>query len=53
MVEEKNDRFIPPWASGDSLRVIEKDVVIQNRMKKRAKVLCQEYMDSKIMFELK
>lgn len=50
MVEDdKKERFVAPWASGENLRVIEKDVLIPNLMKKKAKVLCKEYMDSKSM----
>ena len=39
------ERFIAPWASGESLRKIEKEVLIPNLMKKKAKVLCKDYMD--------
>ena len=44
--EDKSDRFIAPWATGDHLRNIEKDVLVPNLMKKKAKVICKEYLDS-------
>jgi len=37
---------IATWASGEKLRQIEKDVVIPNMMKKKARLICKEYVDS-------
>lgn len=44
---EEKPKEIPYWANGDNLRQIEKDVVIPNMMKKKAKLICKEYLDSK------
>ncbi|XP_066912082.1 COX assembly mitochondrial protein homolog [Clytia hemisphaerica] len=41
-----SERFVAPWATGDKLRKIEEEVLIPNLMKKKAKVICKEYMDS-------
>ena len=40
-----SERFIAPWASGEKLRKIEEEVLIPNLMKKKAKVICKEYME--------
>ena len=45
-----SERFIAPWASGENLRKIEKEVLIPNLMKKKAKVLCKDYMEGKDIF---
>ena len=54
MSEEVQDpasgRFIAPWAAGEHLRKIEKEVLIPNMMKKKAKVLCADYMESKFTY---
>ena len=41
---ETNQRFVAPWASGERLRKVESEVLIPNLMKKKAKVICQDYM---------
>jgi len=40
-----NERFIAPWAAGEHLRKVEKEVLIPNLMKKKAKVICKDYME--------
>lgn len=44
-VPTSEERFIAPWASGEHLRKIEKEVLIPNLMKKKAKILCKDYME--------
>ncbi|XP_004208413.1 COX assembly mitochondrial protein homolog [Hydra vulgaris] len=43
-MEQNTQRFVAPWASGEKLRKVESEVLIPNLMKKKAKVLCQDYM---------
>ena len=40
-------REIPPWARGEGLRKVEKDVLIPRIMREKAKVLCKEFVDGK------
>ena len=40
--EVEAPKEIPEWARGEKLRKIEKNVVIQNIMKKKAKLSCKE-----------
>ena len=42
----ENEHEIPPWATGSHLRKIEESVIIPNLMKKKAKIICKEYLDA-------
>lgn len=47
--DEKNDdmgkREIPPWAQGETLRNVERDVLIPKIMRQRAKEECKDLVD--------
>ena len=45
-VSSDKERHVAPWADGDNLRVVEKEVLIPKIMKEKAKVKCAEYVDA-------
>ena len=45
---EAPKREIPPWAQGEQLRNVERDVLIPKIMREKAKVKCKDLVDGKI-----
>eukprot|EP00794_Sanderia_malayensis_P012238 gene12238-13499_t len=45
MEETHGEREIAPWAQGEQLRKVERDVLVPKIMRERAKIRCKEYVD--------
>ena len=47
-LDEDLKKQIPAWAQGEKLRNVERDVLVPNIMRKKAKVHCKELVDGRI-----
>ena len=51
-LDEELKKQIPPWAQGEKLRNVERDVLVPNIMRKKAKVHCKEFVDGRVSIAL-
>ena len=47
-LDEESQEQMPPWAQGDKLRNVERDVLIPRIMRERAKLNCKDLVDGEI-----
>ena len=47
--DEELKEQIPPWAKGEKLRSVERDVMIPKIMRQKAKVKCKDLVDGKVI----